>query len=62
MLVLLLPVIVFIFVMGWAIYWIGDQQKPNSKKQSSTFKKDNVSIGAINLEEPEEIKFFKKIT
>ena len=62
MLVLLFPVIVLIFVMGWTMYWIGDQQIPNSKKHSSTVKKDNVSIGAINLEEPKEIKFFKKIT
>ena len=28
LLVLMLPILVFIFVVGWAMYWIGDQPAP----------------------------------
>jgi hypothetical protein len=60
MIIMLLPVIIFIFLMGWSMYWIGDQKRP-AKRQRKPLKKekdnvkDNVTIMPIVYEEPQEI-------
>jgi hypothetical protein len=54
MVIMLLPVIVFIFLMGWYMYWIGDQKRPD-KIQRKPLKKDNVTIMPIVYEETQEI-------
>ena len=54
MIIMLLPVIVFIFLMGWYMYWIGDQKRPD-KIQRKPLKKDNVTFMPIVREETQEI-------
>jgi Na+-transporting methylmalonyl-CoA/oxaloacetate decarboxylase gamma subunit len=50
---LCLPVIVFVFLLGWVMYWVGD----NARSQTKTAKpsKDNITIGAIVTEDEKEI-------
>jgi flagellar basal body-associated protein FliL len=51
--ILLLPLIVFVFIIGWAMYWIGKQRsgtngKPqNTAKNAETNEEDDVKIGVI---------------
>ena len=58
MIILLLPTLFFIFIVGWCMYWIGGQKKPD-KKQPKPLKKDNardnVTIMPIVNEETQEI-------
>ena len=51
---MLLPALIFIFIMGWCLYWIGDQKKPDKIKRKSA-KKDNVTFMPIVQEETQEI-------
>jgi hypothetical protein len=55
----LLPVLIFIFLMGWSMYWIGDQKRPEKRtektKRKAPPKKDNVTFMPIPLEEKPEI-------
>lgn len=59
--ILLLPILVFVFMVGWVFYWMGKQQ---DKGSAPTFKKtiaseaqseeENVEVGLIeNLMEKE---------
>ena len=53
--ILLLPAVVFLFVVGWAFYWIGHQQELTQKTKPKS-EKDTVSLmAAVAIEEPEEI-------
>ena len=53
--ILLLPAVVFLFVVGWGFYWIGHQQKTTGKTRPAS-QKDNVSLtAAVEIEEPQEI-------
>ena len=54
MIALLLPVFVCVFVIGWIMYWVGESATSHKTTQAKTVK-DNVTIGAIVLEENEEI-------
>jgi hypothetical protein len=54
MIILLLPALMFIFIMGWCLCWIGDQKRTDTT-QRKTPKKDNVSFLPIVLEEEQEI-------
>jgi flagellar basal body-associated protein FliL len=54
--ILLLPIVIFVFIIGWALYWIGKQQtstnretprKPNTAKDADTKEQDYVEIGVI---------------
>ena len=51
---LLMPAIIFIWLVGWGLYWIGhqreDKQVPRRKEP-----RDNVTLKAIQFEEPQEI-------
>lgn len=42
MLLLLLPVLAAIFLIGWAMYMIGDESQNKSKKKVASSKKDYV--------------------
>ena len=57
MIIMLLPALIFIFLMGWCMYCIGDQKRPD-KIQRKPIKKesgDNVTIMPIIYEETQEI-------
>jgi nitrogen fixation-related uncharacterized protein len=53
--ILLLPIIVFVFIIGWALYWVGKKQtdsnreppRPNIVKDADTGGQDDVEIGVI---------------
>lgn len=51
--ILLLPIIVFVFVIGWAMYWIGKQRSDtdsgpqNKVKNVDANEEDEVKIGVI---------------
>jgi hypothetical protein len=55
----LLPGLIFIFLMGWSMYWIGDQKRPEKRTEKTKHKvppkKDNVTLMPIPLEERPEI-------
>ena len=54
---LLLPAFIFLWIVGWSLYWIG-HQKESRKPQPppSNAEEDHVSLEAIGLEEPLETK------
>ena len=52
---LALPILVFIFFMGWSMYWIGDRKRPKAKNRKAP-KEDNVTLLPIIPEEPQTIK------
>jgi len=54
MIAMLLPALIFIAIIGWCMYWIGDQKRPD-KIQRKPLKKDNVTIMPIVYEETQEI-------
>ena len=58
MIIMFLPALIFIFLMGWCMYCIGDQKRPD-KIQRKPLKKDNVrdnvTIMPIIYEETQEI-------
>ncbi|HYA77134.1 MAG TPA: hypothetical protein VEF91_00290 [Verrucomicrobiae bacterium] len=51
---MLLPAILFIFLIGWCMYCIGNQERPD-KKQHKPLKEENVTIMPILYEETQEI-------
>lgn len=54
---LLLPAIIFLWIIGWSLYWIGHQKEPRKAQPSSSPKEeDYVSLIPIVLEEPSEIE------
>ena len=59
MLILLLPALVFLFIVGWSLYWMGQENKREDKKASASPKKDPVSFMPIIFEESEELKPIK---
>jgi hypothetical protein len=55
--VLLLPAIIFLWIIGWSLYWIGHQKEPRKAQPSSNAKEeDRVSLIPMVLEEPSEIE------
>jgi hypothetical protein len=50
---MLLPALIVIFIIGWFMYWMGDQKR-SDKIQHKPPKKDNVTIMPIAFEEPQE--------
>jgi len=54
MIIMLLPLLIFVFIIGWSMYWIGNQKR-NGKTQRKPPRKDNVTIMPIIFEEPQEI-------
>ena len=54
--VLLLSAIIFLWIIGWSLYWIGHQKEPRKAQPSSPKEEDHVSLIPIVLEEPLEIE------
>jgi lipopolysaccharide export system protein LptC len=50
---LLFPAVIFLFLIGWSLYWIGLQKQQH--KAPPERPKDNVTLKTIVLEEPPEI-------
>jgi hypothetical protein len=49
---LLLPAIIFLWIVGWSLYWIGRQKESRKPPPaSSPEKEDYVTLEAIALEE-----------
>ena len=49
---LLLPAIIFLWIVGWSLYWIGYQKEPQKPQHpQSAEEEDHVSVEAIALEE-----------
>jgi len=53
--VLFFPAIIFLWIVGWSLYWIG-HQKESRKPPISPEKEDHISLKAIPVEEPLETK------
>jgi hypothetical protein len=54
MLAMLFPALIFLFMIGWYISLLGNDEK-TGKKQNNPLKKDNVSILPVIFEEKQEI-------
>ncbi|MCW4008070.1 MAG: hypothetical protein NWF09_05205 [Candidatus Bathyarchaeota archaeon] len=52
---LLLPAVVFIWIIGWGLYWIGHQREHQTMKQSES-QEEHVHLMPIVLEEPLEAR------
>jgi flagellar basal body-associated protein FliL len=48
---LLLPVIIFLWIVGWSLYWIGRQKESRKPQPDSSEEEEYVSLEAITLEE-----------
>ena len=53
--IVLLPVLMIIFIIGWFMYLMGDRKR-SDKIQHKTPKKDNVTIMPVVVEEPQETR------
>jgi hypothetical protein len=59
MIIMLLPLLAFLFIVGWCMYWVGEQagtNKTNHKPARNQPKKDYISIMPIVFEEKQEVK------
>jgi len=52
--IMLLPLVVIMFVVGWCLYWIGSQKR-TGKAQRKPAEKEHVTIMPIVFEENQEI-------
>jgi len=52
---MLLPVLIFIFIMGWCLSSLGDKKKPIKTKRKPA-RKDYVTFMPIVYEEKQEIR------
>jgi hypothetical protein len=53
-LALFLPAVIFFWVIGWGLYWIGHQRQ-SKRTIYHEHSRDDVSLKAIILEEPMKI-------
>jgi flagellar basal body-associated protein FliL len=51
-----LPAIIFLWIVGWVLYWIGHQRKQQEPQAASPKQEDYVSLIPIVLEDPSEIE------
>jgi flagellar basal body-associated protein FliL len=54
MIIMLLPLLILMFIIGWCMYWTG-KQKGTDKTERKPPKEDNVTVMPIILEETQEI-------
>jgi len=54
MIIMLFPLLIFVFIIGWCIYWIGSQKRTDKTRRKQP-KKGNVTIMPMILEETQEI-------
>jgi len=50
----LVPVLIFIFLMGWSMYWIGDQKRTKRVNRKAP-KKENVTFLPAVHEEAQQM-------
>jgi len=51
--IVLLPAIIFLWMVGWSLYWIGHQKESRKPRPSQSPKEEDlVSLEAIALEDP----------
>ncbi|MGB9841170.1 MAG: hypothetical protein ACPLKZ_00420 [Candidatus Bathyarchaeales archaeon] len=50
---LLLPAVIFLWIVGWGLYWIGHQREERAQKQHSSQKEEYVHFVPVMLEEAE---------
>ncbi|MEM2967832.1 MAG: hypothetical protein QXJ40_01520 [Candidatus Bathyarchaeia archaeon] len=50
---LLLPAVIFLWIVGWGLYWIGHQRERRASKQPSSQKEEYVHFVPVVLEEAE---------
>jgi hypothetical protein len=53
---LLLPAIIFLWIVGWSLYWIGHHRESQKTQPSSPKEEDYVSLIPIVFEDPSEIE------
>jgi len=54
MALLLLPALIFIFFLGWSMYWTGNKKDQKHAKTKAP-EKENVTLLPAVFEEPEQI-------
>jgi len=47
--IILLPVIILLWIIGWSLFWIGSQNKP--QKTQTTTERDRISMAIVMYEE-----------
>jgi len=47
--IMLLPIIIFLWIIGWSLFWIGSQNNPQ-KTQNKT-ERDRISMAIVMYEE-----------
>ncbi len=58
MTIVMLPALIFLFILGWGMYWIGNGKRTSIVKNKPTIEEkmqDNVTILPIVYEEKQEI-------
>lgn len=56
--IILLPLTIFIWMIGWTLYWIGDQRMSSrtaKKKTITSFEKEDYTRNIMREESPEQI-------
>ena len=52
---LMLPALIFVWLVGWSMYWLGHKREDKRRTKPAP-KEDNVTlIPAVALEEPEKV-------
>ena len=54
MIIMLFPLLTLMFIIGWCMYWIGNQKRM-SKTRRKPPEEDNVTVMPMILEETQEI-------
>lgn len=52
LILLLLPAVIFLWVIGWSLYWIGHQKEHQKMRQTDSQGTDHVHFMLAVLEEP----------
>lgn len=47
--IVLLPVIILLWIIGWSLFWIGSQNK--SQKKQTTTERDRINMAIVMYEE-----------
>lgn len=56
LILLLLPAVVFIWMIGWSLYWIGHQKERGKARLTDVQETDYVHLMPVTLEEPLEAR------
>ncbi|MEM2108062.1 MAG: hypothetical protein QXL10_02110 [Candidatus Bathyarchaeia archaeon] len=56
LILLLLPALIFLWIIGWSLYWIGHQKEHRKIRQTEPQEKDHVQLMPVVFEEPLEAR------